>query len=150
MATRVEEPLSTRHRRQIFDRFSCKIRDIVGIHKSHGSGRNDLREGERKLDLSTTIYRDLDHPRKEIRILYIQPGKPESPIHGTFGYTYLVDDPPGGYETISYVWGDASVRGAIYIDGQLLDVPRNAEVVLRRMRCRMTLKALWIDSVCIN
>lgn len=150
MATGVDAPLEMRRRRQILDRFSYKIRNIDGIHKSYVSGRNDLREGARKLNPSTTIYRDLDHPRKEIRIVYVQPGKPKSPIRGTFGYTYLVDDPPSAYETISYVWGDASVRGVIYIDGRLLDVPRSAEVVLRRMRSRTTVKALWIDSVCTN
>lgn len=62
----------------------------------------------------------------------------------------LLADPKPYYETISYVWGDETLRGSVYMCGQTLDVPASAEHALRRMRHTNTIRLLWIDAVCIN
>lgn len=95
-------------------------------------------------------YRGLDIKQKEIRLLIVQPGLQDDPVHGTFKYACLSHSPITTYETISYVWGDASVRGSIYLHGQPTDVPASTEAVLRRMRHKDQDRILWIDAVCIN
>lgn len=54
------------------------------------------------------------------------------------------------YETVSYVWGDASQREPIYLCGKAIEIPISAMSVLRRFRLTTADRLLWIDAVCIN
>jgi hypothetical protein len=54
------------------------------------------------------------------------------------------------YETVSYVWGDKTRRGTIYVDGRSMNVNKSAELAVRRMRLPNRTRALWIDAICIN
>lgn len=51
---------------------------------------------------------------------------------------------------MSYVWGNAEERAAIYIDGVFCDVSATSEEVLRRMRLNGKDRTPWIDAVCID
>ena len=55
------------------------------------------------------------------------------------------------YETVSYVGGDASLRGAIQLNGHFIDVPISSADALRRMRPSTGRdRVVWIDAICIN
>ncbi|KAH9840352.1 Heterokaryon incompatibility protein (HET) [Teratosphaeria destructans] len=96
-------------------------------------------------------YRTLNQARKEIRLVLVQPASksPMGDVSCSVKEVSLGDDAPK-YETISYVWGDASRRGKIFIEGLTLDVPGSAEEVMRQMRHQDQPRTLWIDAVCIN
>ena len=96
------------------------------------------------------IYRKLDSVEKEIRLLYVQAGRANDPITCEFRYTSLSNHVHDAYETISYVWGDASVHGVILVEGQQLSVPASSEAVLRQFRHPKAGRTLWIDAICIN
>ena len=105
-------------------------------------------------EASPSIYSSLDRSLHEFRLLVLKPGTHDKPLHATLK---RVRFPHAGkrkgtsaFETISYVWGDQSVRDSITVNGQLLDIPASAASALRRMRFRHGERSLWIDSVCIN
>lgn len=93
-------------------------------------------------------YKPVDAARKEIRVLVVHPGPNEAPVRTTLQHT-LFEASTAAYETISYAWGDPTVRSSILVDDKLLDVPASAERVIRRVR-RETDRTIWIDAVCIN
>ncbi|KAH9810103.1 HET-domain-containing protein [Teratosphaeria destructans] len=105
-----------------------------------------------RLKLQRHHYHVLDRTKKEIRLLILEPsGKtPSGVVQCTLHHTSLMDEPLPAYETISYVWGDPSLRSTIIVDKCVLDVPASAEQVLRNMRCTDRTRTLWIDAVCIN
>lgn len=93
-------------------------------------------------------YHALDSERREIRLLSIRPGKPEDPIQCKLRHAKLDEKPT--YETISYAWGDATIRGMIRVNSVTISVPLSAERVLRVVRLPAELRTVWIDAVCIN
>ncbi|EME43826.1 hypothetical protein DOTSEDRAFT_107581, partial [Dothistroma septosporum NZE10] len=54
------------------------------------------------------------------------------------------------YETISYVWGDATKGDFIYIDGKVCDVSRSSEQASRRVQHAQQAVTVWTDAVCID
>jgi len=97
-----------------------------------------------------SYYRPLDHSRNEIRLLKVRPGLRDDAICCSFEYAILSQEFPPPYETISYVWGDALLRGSVYLHDQPTDVPLSTDIVLRRMRYTDRERILWIDAICIN
>ncbi|KAF2770565.1 hypothetical protein EJ03DRAFT_291234 [Teratosphaeria nubilosa] len=51
---------------------------------------------------------------------------------------------------LSYVWGGASRRGKILIEGLPLDVPGSALHAIRQMRHQDQPRTSWIDAICIK
>jgi hypothetical protein len=96
------------------------------------------------------VYRPLDVSRKEIRVLDVAPGHQSELIYCHLRHVALTSQPKPVYETISYVWGDATQRGVILLDDSVLDVPASSEEVIRRMRLVDRHRVVWIDAVCIN
>lgn len=96
------------------------------------------------------MYRKLDAVEREIRVLVLQHGRVKDGVQCMMRYISLVNRPLLAYETISYVWGDATVRGTILLDNVTLDVPKSSETVLRRMRLPKRDRIVWIDAMCIN
>ncbi|KAF2994326.1 hypothetical protein E8E14_001997 [Neopestalotiopsis sp. 37M] len=94
------------------------------------------------------FYQELNPRRKEIRLLEISPGSRETIIEGRLVHTSLFD--PVAYETISYCWGDASIRGTLMLDGSDFDVPMSSLNVLNCMRKQDAPRRLWVDAICIN
>ena len=98
-------------------------------------------------------YKPLDKDRKEIRLLRVsaaQANRDESRLYCTLEQAFLDELPGPKYETISYCWGDASVKQSIYLNGEETMIPASAEAALRCMRLPYGERVLWIDAVCIN
>jgi hypothetical protein len=99
-------------------------------------------------------YNPLSAADNEIRVLLLDP-RPESEddiIRGSLNIislTNLENEEVPPYETVSYVWGDATLRSTIELEGHSVDVPRSSAAVLRRFRHNKT-RILWIDAICIN
>lgn len=93
-------------------------------------------------------YDTLDVPSREIRLLDLLPGSWGEDIHCQLS-TASLDDLPE-YETISYVWGDSSVRRPIIVDETIFMVTVNLEKALRRLRRQQTSRRMWADAICIN
>ena len=99
---------------------------------------------------SSPIYRELDQAKKETRLIVIGPGFGQDAIRCVMQTISLLEEPLPKYETISYVWGNAALRGTVYVNDHMLDIPLSAEVVLRRMRDTQSERTVWIDSLCID
>ena len=99
---------------------------------------------------SEKFYHSLDSQRNEIRLLRVNPGTAEEPLECNLEHVALSGDTSPHYETISYVWGDKTDRGTIYLNGHSMDVHKSAERAVRRMRLPNCSRALWIDAICIN
>lgn len=69
-------------------------------------------------------------------------------VEGSMIYSSLQSTVP--YETVSYCWGEASIRASILVNGRLMDVPASAEIVLSAIICDDKERVVWIDAVCIN
>ncbi|KAI8629772.1 HET-domain-containing protein [Xylariaceae sp. FL1651] len=96
------------------------------------------------------LYRALNAERKGIRLLRLLPGAEGEPVEVLFQYASLLEPP--FYETISYCWGDATVRDEIRIgdDGVIIDVPASSAAALRCMRRTEKPRIVWMDALCIN
>jgi hypothetical protein len=95
-------------------------------------------------------YRQLDAKSQEIRLLVLQPGSSNDPIRCTLKRVSIAGTHQPDYEATSYVWGDASLRSSIFIDGCRMSVPASSARVLQRARLAGRSRALWIDAICIN
>ena len=95
-------------------------------------------------------YRQLDSEGKQIRLLAVRKGCNDDPVRCTLEHVCLLARRKPSYETVSYVWGDSTKRGSIFLHGRETDVPASTEEVLRRMRQPDRTRVLWIDAVCIN
>lgn len=108
------------------------------------------------------MYRPLDADAREIRLLTVHPPRPESGIlkgiisawrPGVLECTtshISLNGPHPSYETISYVWGDPKPCRKIRIDGEVKQIPRNADMALRTLALPDEPRVLWIDTICIN
>ncbi len=96
-------------------------------------------------------YTPLSDPASQIRLLYIAPGPPDSPVHCTIAAVSLKPEPPS-YVAISYTWGPPTPTATITIDGKALVVRQSCYNVLRTMRLNDVGfdVPVWIDAVCIN
>ncbi|KAI1288663.1 heterokaryon incompatibility protein-domain-containing protein [Xylaria venustula] len=92
-------------------------------------------------------YRRLSTQLKELRLLYLLPGKPRDPIKCTL-HTFPSDYAPK-YEALSYIWGDPNVKESIRIDGSPFQVTVNLKDALARFRRRYKHRILWVDAICI-
>lgn len=94
------------------------------------------------------VYTQLNVSCKEIRTLTVHPGDDEGPVQTSLQHISLLN--PTDYETISYVWGDATQRASLLVDGKVLEVHATAEKAIRRVRQASSHRVIWIDGVCIN
>lgn len=85
---------------------------------------------------------------RDIRLLVLQPGQLGSPIHCTLVVTSLDSAPE--YETISYCWGDESIKQKIFCDDCTIDVTVSLYTALDRLRFSDRPRTLWADAVCID
>ena len=108
---------------------------------------------ERVVDLPgpTFKYRPLGGS-DTIRVLDLVPSSSTSTtaIECKIRHVSLSRSPRPRYETVSYYWGDPTRSQLISVDGLPLAVPASTEEVLKRMVLSENLRAIWIDSVCIN
>lgn len=83
----------------------------------------------------------------EFRLLDVQPGTGNERLICTLRSARLTEGPH--YETISYCWGDATLRDHCTIDGRDDDIPASSAAALRRLRLPDRMRTLWIDAVCM-
>lgn len=88
--------------------------------------------------------------KREFRILVLDSGQLDDTVSATIVHSSLDDLPHLKYETISYAWGDASLRAHMLINNAVLEIPATAGAVLRQVRHKNKPRRLWIDAVCIN
>nr|OQO29773.1 hypothetical protein B0A51_03688 [Rachicladosporium sp. CCFEE 5018] len=99
--------------------------------------------------MSQLVYRSLDRSKKEIRLLLLEAGTDDEDLIASLLIVDLEDPGRPKYETISYVWGDASRRASLNVDGCSTSVPESAVAALRCIRLPDRTRVLWIDSICI-
>ena len=127
-----------------------KLSSHSGVHKSRYQLRPRCVQRNVVSEEQLDIYEPLPEDLHQIRVLLLAPGQRTDVLRGTFELVSIKDDQPAPYETISYVWGDASKNNSIILSGRTLMVPAKTAAALRRMRYPTTTRRLWIDAVCIN
>lgn len=99
----------------------------------------------------SAFYLPVDVDSRDFRVLILEAGSKGETLKCRLEHVSLTDSSTNqSYETISYVWGNAAVRGEIEIDGHVVNIPANSRDALLRMRRVSGPRKLWIDSVCIN
>ncbi|KAE8135976.1 heterokaryon incompatibility protein-domain-containing protein [Aspergillus pseudotamarii] len=90
----------------------------------------------------------------KIRLLVIQPGSFNDWICGDVVEANLLLGPT--FDALSYTWadekGDASRSGKIYCvpDFSVIEITKNCDMAIRRLRHPKKKRRIWIDAVCIN
>ncbi|KAK5746941.1 hypothetical protein LTR17_000572 [Elasticomyces elasticus] len=102
-----------------------------------------------------SLYRPLEATRKEIRVLHLPPGWPDTAIRCQLHTVSLAGDILPVYEALSYTWG-AVTKGRV-ITLQCNGVQRDVAVTdnlwtaLNGLRHRsIWSRKIWVDAVCIN
>ncbi|CAK1365082.1 hypothetical protein CB0940_08703 [Cercospora beticola] len=90
----------------------------------------------------------LPQPKKQIRLLYLQPASDDSDIQARLEVCRLDNCPP--FRAISYTWGDQKPEMTLYINGGSCRVRMNCWYALWQMRHHEHSGPLWIDSICID
>ncbi|KAJ9641558.1 hypothetical protein H2199_005528 [Coniosporium tulheliwenetii] len=99
-------------------------------------------------DTVNPLYEPLDHERRQIRVLIPLPGQRSDSVACRMK-TVSLDDKPE-YDAILYVWGDATQRQMIHVNGQDMHVTLSLFLGLRRFRDESKEHPLWVDAVCID
>lgn len=108
--------------------------------------------------MALTTHRRLDLSSDEIRVLVLQPGKGDAPIHAHLTLTTLHNNLQ--YEALSYVWGDPGATKPIQLRATddmnslgmevEVQITTNLESALRHLRLNDRSRTLWADAICIN
>lgn len=90
-----------------------------------------------------------------IRLLLLQPsaGSDDNEIQCKLLHTSLSeceDNLTFQYIALSYVWGDETIQGKIFVDGTEFHVTINLFRALRSIRHESKELPLWVDALCIN
>lgn len=94
-------------------------------------------------------YSPLSVENSEIRLLSLLPGKFGDLVECRIQIENLRQTDLK-YQTLSYVWGDSSIRTPILVDGRIEQVTANLGSALKYMRQEDVETVLWIDAICIN
>ncbi|KAH7403135.1 heterokaryon incompatibility protein-domain-containing protein [Cadophora sp. MPI-SDFR-AT-0126] len=87
-----------------------------------------------------------------IRLLIIEPGQPDSPIHCRLIHAALSEcqDVFNHYTALSYVWGDATQKRTIFVNALPFEVTSNLFDALHDLRHDQGRLQLWADAICID
>ncbi|PNP60847.1 hypothetical protein FNYG_14467 [Fusarium nygamai] len=98
-------------------------------------------------------YRPLEH-RDSFRLLHLEPSPNHSAdLRGSLHHATLSDcdyDLIEPYTALSYVWGDASQKGAIHLSGSAKEITASLDAALRDLRDKSRVCRIWADALCIN
>lgn len=84
-----------------------------------------------------------------LRLVELLPGTRQEDITCRM-YETSLDECTGSYEALSYVWGNASEKTPIQINGQTLEIGPNLRLALFNLRELDKPRTLWIDAICIR
>lgn len=100
-------------------------------------------------DHSAAHYPKLDAGSAQIRLIVLERGALNSPIHCTYRVVSL-NDQNLSYETLSYVWKDGAGTEPIWVEGKAASVTLSLFGALEQLRLVDSERTLWIDAICIN
>ena len=107
--------------------------------------------------IAVVLYRRLDQPKNEIRLLKIHPMEKQAPSAQKNGMVSCsmevrsLDDETLKFDALSYVWGEAMQTMPILIDNKMFLVTRNLFDALVSFRENNVVPGLlWVDAICIN
>ncbi|CZT07850.1 related to heterokaryon incompatibility protein (het-6OR allele) [Rhynchosporium agropyri] len=88
------------------------------------------------------------------RLLLLQPSRShDSDLYCEILHTTLSHcdrDIIDQYTALSYVWGDPSKKGSVYVNGTLVTITANLGAALRDLRDESRVLRIWADGLCIN
>ncbi|KAF7528204.1 hypothetical protein G7054_g10234 [Neopestalotiopsis clavispora] len=99
-----------------------------------------------------------DASHSMIRVLAVEPGQYDDPLHGSFCYERL-DDPALDFDALSYCWGTQEQRDSIgmsnghaveSLPSTAFSISRNVALAIRGLRHKNDVLKIWIDAICIN
>ncbi len=97
---------------------------------------------------STFQYKPLVNPTTDIRLVTIEPASSDDDdIKCTLKAVTIHN---ARYESLSYAWGNTSIKSTINLDGKPFEVTINLEQALRSLRRPADSRTLWIDAICID
>jgi hypothetical protein len=108
----------------------------------HGTAVKRLKEED-------SLFPPLRFP-DSIRILTLQPAENENDQLVCRLLARRIKHEAGAYEALSYVWGDKNGSANIHCNGAPLNITRNLEDALRKIRLEKEPRYLWVDAICIN
>jgi hypothetical protein len=113
---------------------------------SSSAPEDSVVEGERAAN--SPLYEPLDRSLLQIRLLELLPGNNGDLIRCRLHPSRFLCE--GGYEALSYVWGNPMEVKTILVNDTDVHITPNLEAALHCIRCRHKSRYLWIDAVCIN
>lgn len=131
-----------------------KLSWLDNVHGSMTRWRANLHK-------ASPYYRQLSRKTKEIRLLCIDGTDGEGLVQCHFEYVSLQYERRTraisfrrkavfSYDAVSWCWGNLSERSRIKLAGNVVDIPMNAEILLRELCIRQSSTRIWLDAVCIN
>ncbi|KAK5745808.1 hypothetical protein LTR17_001310 [Elasticomyces elasticus] len=101
------------------------------------------------------LYRPLEATRKEIRVLHLLPGWPDTAIRCQLHMVSLAGDIAPVYEALSYTWGAVTKGRVITLQCNAVErdfaVTDNLWAALNGLRHPFIWsRTIWVDAVCIN
>lgn len=98
------------------------------------------------------IYRRLDQPRQQVRLLTLHQGRSWESIKVSLRHASLPDvtiaAPP--FEALSYVWGSSDRTCLVICDHAKRNVTEALHQALFYLRHETEARILWTDALCIN
>ncbi|KAI1749089.1 heterokaryon incompatibility protein-domain-containing protein [Xylaria castorea] len=133
-------------------------------YEAYEQGQNET--ATTKDEEGTFYNRPLKTNEHEIRVLVVEPGSYDGPIHCSFDYATLKANSStvslSNFDALSYCWDNSPGNSYILLDpnfrtgasmpwkGRQFAVGRNVETGLRRLRQEDKGMRIWIDAICIN
>ncbi|KAH7323153.1 heterokaryon incompatibility protein-domain-containing protein [Stachybotrys elegans] len=100
---------------------------------------------------NSTPYTYETLPLDSIRLLEIHPSELEHKPLQCHLVPISLQDSPGKYEALSYVWGDPDQpKEWIFIDGHAKEIYGTLERILIKLRRTKSVRTLWVDAICID
>ncbi|OGM44113.1 hypothetical protein ABOM_007286 [Aspergillus bombycis] len=104
---------------------------------------------QRSKDTSNVYtWEPLNEAARQIRLLYLLPGKGTEDLRGKLTVSTIRDRPE--YDAISYTWGSALHPFTLHTSEGIIPITTSLYLALRRMRKRNKSRWVWVDAICIN
>ncbi|KAK0639054.1 heterokaryon incompatibility protein-domain-containing protein [Cercophora newfieldiana] len=119
--------------------------------KGNGQESEKAEEGEGSSN-AAPIHRYTSFPAefsRPFRLLRLLPGNRDETLECQL-FEASLDEQAENYEALSYVWGDASNRVSIRVNGVPFRISKNLRDALLDLRHATNTRVVWADAICIN